>query len=102
SSLFWVLIFIVVPSDAIYAQSSDGITDMSNPNTGKNTIEGHIYYPSGHTLDRRLRVEITSVQNGAFSTLTSDNGTFSFHRLSDGTYNLTIDAGSDYELVSES
>jgi tetratricopeptide (TPR) repeat protein len=75
---------------------------MSNPSVGKNTLQGHIYYPSGHPLDRRLRVEITSVQNGSFSTLTSDNGAFSFYRLGDATYNLTIDAGPDYEPVTES
>ena len=81
SSLFCVLFLFGASSNAIHAQSGDGITDMSNPSVGKNTLQGHIYYPSGHALDRRLRVEITSVQNGSFSTLTSDNGTFSFYRL---------------------
>jgi tetratricopeptide (TPR) repeat protein len=68
---------------------------------GKNSIEGHIYYPSGHPLDKRLRVEINSVQNGASSTLTSDNGTFIFRRLRDGTYYLTINPGKEYESISE-
>ena len=102
SSLFCVLFLIGLSANAIHAQSGDGITDMSNPSVGKNTLQGHIYYPSGHPLDRRLRVEITSVQNGSFSTLTSDNGAFSFYRLGDATYNLTIDAGPDYEPVTES
>jgi len=102
SSLFCVIILIGVSSNAIHAQSGDGITDHSNPGGGKNTLQAHIYYPSGHPLDKRLRVEVTSVQNGSFSTLTSDNGAFSIYRLGDGTYNLTINAGPDYELVSES
>jgi len=102
SSLFCFLFLIGVSSNAIQAQSGDGITDMSIPSGGKNTLQGHIYYPSGHPLDKRLRVEITSVQTGSFSTLTSDNGAFSIYRLGDGTYNLTIDAGPDYEPVSES
>ena len=58
SSLFCVIFLLGVSANAIHAQSGDGITDMSNPSVGKNTLQGHIYYPSGHALDRRLRVEI--------------------------------------------
>jgi tetratricopeptide (TPR) repeat protein len=102
SFLFCTSLLIALSVVAIFAQSDAGITDMSNPGMGgKNVIEGHIYYPSGHPLDKRLRIEINSVQSGAASTLTTDNGTFLFERLPDGTYNLTINAGKEYEEVNE-
>jgi Tfp pilus assembly protein PilF len=102
SFFFCASLLMALSAAAISAQSNDGITDMSNPSMGgKNTIEGHIYYPSGHPLDKRIRVEINSVQSGTASTLTTDNGTFVFRQLPDGTYNLTINAGQEYEVTHE-
>jgi len=102
SLVFRSALLIALAQAAIFAQADAGIVDMSNPGSGgKNTIEGHIYYPSGHKLDKRLRVEISSVPGARASTLTTDNGTFLFQRLREGTYNLTINAGPEYELVNE-
>lgn len=83
------------------SRSEDGITDMSDPGTGRNAIEGHLYYPSGHPVDKRIRVELSSVQGGSSSTISNDNGTFIFRRLSEGTYNLTVNAGAEYEVTNE-
>src|SRR5262249_54763098 len=77
--------------------------DMGNPGLGgKNTIQGHIYYPSGQPLDRRVRVKVTSVRGGTSSIMTDDNGAFTILRVADGTYNLTIDAGTEYDTANES
>jgi Flp pilus assembly protein TadD len=102
SFFFCTSLLIALSAAVISAQSDAGIVDMSNPSMGgRNTIEGRIYDPSGHPLNKRLRVEINSVQNGTASTLSSDDGTFVFRRLREGTYNLTINAGSEYEAANE-
>jgi tetratricopeptide (TPR) repeat protein len=84
-------------------QSDPGIdTDVGNPGLGgRNTIQGQIYYPSGRPIDKRVMIRMTSVRGGASSTMSNDNGSFVFRRLTDGTYHLTIDAGKEYELSDE-
>ncbi len=84
-------------------QSSGLDTDVGNPGlNGRNSIQGRIYYPSGRPLGRRVRVKVNSVRGGPSSTLTDDNGAFAIPRLTEGTYELTIEAGNDYEPASES
>jgi len=58
------------------AQSDTGIeSDIGNPGlNGKNTIQGHIYYPSGRPLDKRVRVRVSSVRSGISTVMTDDNG----------------------------
>ncbi|MDQ3816486.1 MAG: tetratricopeptide repeat protein [Acidobacteriota bacterium] len=88
-------------SRRVPSQSEDGITDMSDPATGRSSIEGRLYYPSGHPVDKRIRIELSSVQGGSSSIMSSDNGTFIFRRLPEGTYNLTVNAGPEYETAYE-
>ncbi len=95
-----MLAFLAAASSA---QTAGLDSDIGNPGLGgKNTIQGRIYYPSGHPLDRRVRVKINSVRGGQSYISTDDNGSFTILRLTDGTYNLMVDAGADYELANES
>lgn len=73
-------------------------TDMGTG--GTTTLAGNVYLPSGQMLDQRIRVGLSTSSRGAMSTLTDDNGAFSFRRLAAGSYTLTIDEKS-YEPVSE-
>jgi tetratricopeptide (TPR) repeat protein len=84
-----------------YAQST-GISDNGDVGTGgNNTIQGRIYYPSGRDVDKRLRVTIVSVRGGEYTAYTDDTGRFTFRRLADGTYRITVDAGKEYQLAHE-
>jgi tetratricopeptide (TPR) repeat protein len=86
------------------AQSSFGGVDPdpSDPGTGgRNMINGHIYLPNGQLLNRKAKVQLTSLRSGTLFTVSDDNGAFTFRRLSGGSYQLTIDAGKDYEIATE-
>jgi tetratricopeptide (TPR) repeat protein len=99
----FALLSLVFLGGASFAQTAGLDSDIGNPGLGgKNTIQGRIYYPSGHPLDRRVRVKLSSVRGGQSSISTDDNGSFTILRLTDGTYNLIVDAGADYELANES
>src|SRR5450432_749293 len=103
--LFFTSILLVTSfTAATFAQSDTGIDhDIGNPGLGgKNTIQGRIYYPSGKPLDRRVRVRVTSVRGGPASTMADDNGAFTISRLIEGTYDVTVEAGSEYEPANES
>ena len=47
-------------------------------------------------------MRFSSVRGGSSSTITDDNGAFTIQRLTEGTYNMTVEAGSEYEMASES
>lgn len=104
-SLFCSLLFIVLLlSASARAQTANGGID-SDPGIGMkrgtNIIDGRVAYPSGQAVDRRIRVRLSSVHVGEFSTMTDMNGAFAFRRLRDGTYFLTVDAGKEYQLANE-
>jgi Tfp pilus assembly protein PilF len=67
---------------------------------GRNTIQGTIYLSNGRRLDRRAKVRLRSM-NGDQFVMSDDSGAFSFRRLKGGTYTLTVDAGSEFEIAYE-
>ena len=74
--------------------------DPGNPGTGKNTIQGTIFYENGRRLDRRVKVRLRGLSTDNFM-MSDDSGSFTFRRLASGTYTVIIDAGSEFETVTE-
>src|SRR5215213_2909313 len=86
---------------AARAQTEDGLPDAGEIGTGgRHVIQGRLYLPSGRKLDRRLRVRLSGV-GGERSTLTDDNGAFTFRRLTASTYTLTVEGGREFEAAAE-
>lgn len=86
---------------AARAQTNDGLPDPGDIGTGGlHVIQGRLFLPSGRKLDRRLRVRLSGV-GGERSTLTDDNGAFTFRRLTASTYTLTVEGGRDFETATE-
>ncbi len=75
-----------------------GIDDdrASGMRSGANTIVGQVVFPQSERPNRRFTVRLSSVRIGEFSTMTDDNGTFTFRRLIAGSYFITVEAGRDY------
>jgi TolA-binding protein len=69
---------------------------------GTRSIQGHIISPTGRLPESRIRVTLNSSNSGARSVTTGEDGVFIFNNLETGPYELTIDAGKDYEPVRES
>jgi Flp pilus assembly protein TadD len=87
---------------AASAQEDGGGPDSGDLGAGgRHTIQGRLYLPSGRKLDRRLRVRLSSVRGGENSTLTDDNGAFTFRRLPGGTYTVTVEGGREFETATE-
>jgi len=75
--------------------------DPGDPGTGgRNTIQGTIFLASGRRLDRRAKVRLRSM-NGDQFVMSDDSGAFSFRRLKGGTYTISVDAGSEFEIAYE-
>lgn len=99
---FCVLLLTTFLAMTAHAQVGGIDSDPGDPGTGgKNTIQGTIYYPTGRRFERRVNVKLVGLGNGEMSTLTDDNGSFTFRRLAAGSYTVTLDAGKEYEIVNE-
>lgn len=98
-----VSVVLILPCAVVQAQSDGGLDlDPGSPGYGgRFTIEGHIYYPSGQKIDKRLRVRLANIRGGDFSTTTDENGAFTFRRLVGGSYYITVEAGKEYQPVNE-
>src|SRR4051812_41230585 len=98
-SLAGAVLLFLLPTLTTLAQSD---TIDTEPNRGGlNIIQGNVYLPSGHRLDRPVRVRLNSMRTFDNYTMTDSNGTFYFRRLPGGTYRITIDAGQQYETAYE-
>jgi tetratricopeptide (TPR) repeat protein len=93
----FALLFTLVAARSAQAQMSGIDPDPGDRGTGgRSTIQGRIFFPSGRTVDRRLKITCTSVAAGEFVAYTDDSGAFSFRRLANGTYTIMVDAGKEY------
>lgn len=83
------------------AIDSDPSHAIGNRSTARNVLQGQITLPTGARLNQRVKVRIIGMMGGALFTMTDDNGGFVFQRLAGGSYNLTIEAGKEFETVNE-
>jgi Tfp pilus assembly protein PilF len=99
--LAWSLLLTGLGAAAARAQTDGGVESGDLGTGGRHTIQGRLYLPSGRKLDRRVRVRLSGVRGGENSTLTDDNGAFTFRRLVAGTYTVTVEGGREFETASE-
>jgi tetratricopeptide (TPR) repeat protein len=99
---YFFLALLVFSAGSVYAQRGLMSTDTGDPGTGGNFIvQGSVFLPSGHRVDRPIRVRLVTPTRGTITTMTDENGVFSFRRLAPGSYSVVIDAEKEYETVNE-
>ena len=69
---------------------------------GTRSIQGHIISPTGRLPESRVRISISSTNGGVRSATAGEDGAFIVNNLESGPYELTIDAGGEYEVAHES
>ena len=100
-SLSPVILLLLIPLAVSVRAQGGGGTDFTGTG-GQNTIQGRIYFPSGRSADLRAKVVLESMTSSRLSVLADGDGAFRFKNLSPGSYTIVIEAGDDYEKVSES
>jgi tetratricopeptide (TPR) repeat protein len=68
---------------------------------GRNTIQGRIFLPGGRKLDSRAKVRLRNITGYDRFIFSDDSGVFTFRRLQNGTYTVTVDAGPDFQIATE-
>lgn len=92
---------LISMTQAAQAQTGTDIPSDTMERGGRSTIQGAVHYPDGRRLDYRARVTLRSVTLPERFTFTNDSGAFTFASLRGGSYTVTVEAGKDYETVSE-
>jgi Flp pilus assembly protein TadD len=69
---------------------------------GTRSIQGHIISPTGRLPETRIRITVSSSNGGTRSATAGVDGVFVINNLEPGPYELTIDAGNEYEVMRES
>src|SRR5438093_727980 len=102
SLVFLFLALLILLPTSVTAQRGMMGTDSGDPGTGGlYIIQGTVFLPGGQRVDRPIRVRLFTPTRGAITTMTDDNGVFSFRRLAPGAYSLVIDAEKEFETVNE-
>ena len=94
-----LILLLFLSSAAIHAQGGVDSTGTG----GKHKIQGRIYFPSGRRSDATaVKVTLESTSSESLYLIADLNGGFTFNSRAPGSYNLTVDAGKDYEVARES
>src|SRR5215217_5020050 len=97
--LLFILLGMLLLSPSANAQGSG---KSSTGTGGIHSIQGYIFFPSGRKADGTIIVKLTSLQYAELQVIPDSSGSFTFSALAPGSYTVIINAGSDYELYSDS
>src|SRR3954452_3478886 len=99
----WLCVLFMIFSCAIACAQGGVGSSRGLPSTsdGVNTIRGHVFFPVEPAGGKRVKVRITSLDLLDQTAQTDDNGIFEFNRLPAGHFTITIDAGQEFDQVSE-
>ena len=95
----------LLPAGAALAQQSTGIGAHRGGDVGtggRYSIQGHVISPAGRLPETRVRITLTSSNTGTRTAVAGEDGVFLLNNLEPGPYDVTIDAGKEFELYRES
>jgi Flp pilus assembly protein TadD len=93
-------LFLLLLAPTLASAQSGGRFDSVGTG-GANAIQGHIYMPTKSQAGMTIIVKLDSPNAPSLSVVADQNGTFTFGSLEPGAYDLTVDAGKDFEIFSE-
>lgn len=100
--LFLVALVLLVPSLVARGQAIGAHRGDVAGSGGTRSIQGRVISPTGKMPDTRIRIMLDSSNSGSRTTVADNDGSFNFNNLESGPYQLTIDAGKEFEISRES
>ena len=100
----WILaslLFLALPASSL-AQSLGANRGEAAGSGGSRSIQGRIFSPTGKLPEAGIKITIDTPQSGTRTTFADGDGAFIFNNLSGGRYQVTVDAGKQFEIVRES
>jgi Tfp pilus assembly protein PilF len=97
--------FLLVLSSCAAALAQGGVGStrgLPGSSDGIHVIRGHVYFPVEPKEGRRIRVTLKSADTTDQTTVTDEDGTFTFNRLNAGNYTIVVDGGDEFDPYTES
>jgi len=106
SNLFRVFLLISITACASTVSAQDDTIPLPPPvssgGSGSGSISGRVVQPSGHPVNGRVRITLSTIENPGMLSYTDNNGGFGFRNLREGNYTLEIVADRElYEPITE-
>jgi tetratricopeptide (TPR) repeat protein len=93
---------LIFSSAATFAQGGVGSTrGLPGTHDGTHAIRGRVYAPPGGKEGRRFKIILRSPATTDQSTITDDDGTFSFNRLRAESYTVIFEGDEEFDQASE-
>jgi Tfp pilus assembly protein PilF len=93
---FLVLVFMALCSLSAFGQRGN-----TTGTGGIHIIQGRVYLPNGRTPEVPVTVKLLSTNFSSIATDTDPGGSFMFHYLAPGSYNVVIEGNDQYESARE-
>jgi TolA-binding protein len=85
-----------------FASSSAQQTAETNSGMiGNEQIVGRVFFPKGDSFNARVLIKLKGVSSTEITGVTDENGSFRFTHLRPDQYTLVVDAGDQYERVTD-
>jgi tetratricopeptide (TPR) repeat protein len=97
-----ICLFAFVLIQPAAAQSLGANRGESAGTDGGRSIQGRIIFASGTPPATAVRITLETPYSGTRTTFADLDGVFTFNNLGAGPYQLTVNAGKEYELARES
>lgn len=90
----------MIAGQSIVAQ--DTMEETVTPFRGRHSISGMVFSAEGRPLNKPIRIKLAASLGSEVITMTSDEGKFTFSRLPNGSYTISIDEDRDHGAASTS
>ena len=97
-----ILLSCLTLATATYAQTLGANRGDTAGSNGGRSIQGRIFLPTGKLPESGIRITLETPYSGTRTTFANTDGAFNFNNLAAGPYQITIDAGKEYEISRES
>lgn len=93
---------LLLTADALAQGTGIGAHRSGDVGTGGHfSIQGHIISPTGRLPETRVRISVSSANSGTRTAVAGVDGVFLVSSLEPGPYDVTIDAGKEFEVQRE-
>lgn len=102
SALLAFAILLLGSCSSVLAQAGVGSTrGLPGTPDGIHVIKGHVYFPVEPKEGKRLKVVLKSPATIDQTTVTDEDGTFTFNRLRAENYTLIVEGGNEFDQAVE-
>src|SRR5215472_19014294 len=98
----WNAVFVLAVVNSLTSTMNGQTKRVTAPAASQASIEGQVLLPGGQPVDRRIKIELSTLRDPGMSLYTDTNGRFAYDNLQPGSYTIeAIDDQNHYASAKE-